>query len=74
MSSFDRDEAWLSEHSTVLVTPKLRIGWDLAFAEMAAQHEDTLLDDVIRTDWDQWEWSPIIIPSNSQRKLNGNPF
>jgi hypothetical protein len=56
-----RDEAWLSEHSTVLATPKLRIGWDLAFAEMAVRHEDTLLDDVITTDWDQWEWSPIVI-------------
>jgi hypothetical protein len=69
MNSFDRqgckqsyrDEAWLSEHSTVLATPKLRIGWDLAFAEMAVRYEDTLLDNVITTDWDQWEWSPVFV-------------
>jgi hypothetical protein len=69
MSNFDRqwrkqsyrDKAWLSEHSTVLATQKLRIGWDLAFAEMAVRHEDTLLDDVITTDWEQWEWLPVFM-------------
>jgi hypothetical protein len=60
MSSFDRperkqsyrDKHCLSEHPTILTTPKLRICWDLAFAEMAAKHEDTLLDDVSTTDWE----------------------
>jgi hypothetical protein len=58
-----RDEACLSEHTIVCTTSKLRIGWDLAFAEVAARHEDTLLDDVGTTDWDrcEWEWSPIFV-------------
>jgi hypothetical protein len=56
MSSFDRDKAWLDDHPTVFTAPKIRIKWDLAFAEMAAQHEDALLDDFITTNWDQDEW------------------
>jgi len=35
-----------------------RRGWEEAFAEMASQQDDTLLDDVNTTTWDQieWEW------------------
>ena len=35
-----------------------RAGWDEAFAEMAENQDDVLLDDVNTTDWDQaeWEW------------------
>ena len=35
-----------------------RAGWDEAFAVMAAQHDDVLLDDVTTTEWDrvEWEW------------------
>jgi antitoxin MazE len=71
MSSFDRqshkrsdlDEVSLSEHPTIVTVSKLRVRSDLAFAEMAARHEDTLLDDVSLTDWDQceWQWSSIFI-------------
>ncbi|MCC3407910.1 MAG: AbrB/MazE/SpoVT family DNA-binding domain-containing protein [Microcoleus sp. PH2017_10_PVI_O_A] len=37
---------------------KPRAGWDEAFAKMAEQHDDVLLDDVTTTEWDQrdWEW------------------
>jgi antitoxin MazE len=37
---------------------KLRLGWDEAFAKMAEQHDDVLLDNVNTTQWDnyQWEW------------------
>ena len=42
----------------IRTAPRLRMGWDQAFAEMAQQHDDALLDDVKTTDWDQveWEW------------------
>ncbi|MUL35654.1 AbrB/MazE/SpoVT family DNA-binding domain-containing protein [Gloeocapsopsis dulcis] len=35
-----------------------RLGWDEAFAAMAEQKGDRLLDDVSTTEWDQaeWEW------------------
>jgi len=35
-----------------------RTGWDEAFAKMAQQHDDVLLDDFITTEWDEveWEW------------------
>ena len=35
-----------------------RAGWDEAFAAMAANQDDVLLDEVNATDWDQseWEW------------------
>lgn len=38
--------------------PKIRVGWDEAFAAMAAQQDDILLDDVSTTNWDrvEWEW------------------
>ncbi|MFN6559545.1 MAG: AbrB/MazE/SpoVT family DNA-binding domain-containing protein [Nostoc sp. ChiSLP01] len=36
--------------------PKLRVGWDEAFAAMAEQHDDVLLDDVNTTNWEESEW------------------
>jgi antitoxin MazE len=36
--------------------PQLRNGWDTAFASMAAQRDDILLDEANATDWDQTEW------------------
>jgi antitoxin MazE len=37
---------------------QLRTGWDQAFATMAAQQDEALLDEFNPTDWDQseWEW------------------
>ncbi|WGV25542.1 AbrB/MazE/SpoVT family DNA-binding domain-containing protein [Halotia branconii] len=43
-------------HLIVRAAPKLRVGWEEAFAAMAEQHDDVLLDDVSSTDWDQLEW------------------
>ena len=36
----------------------LRSGWDEAFAAMAKQEDDVLLDEVNASDWDcaEWEW------------------
>ncbi len=38
--------------------PCLRTGWDEAFAIMAKEQDDVLLDEVNSTNWDQieWEW------------------
>lgn len=43
---------------TIRAVPQLRNDWDTAFAAMATQHDDILLDGVTTTDWDQveWEW------------------
>jgi antitoxin MazE len=43
---------------TIRTAPQLRKGWDAAFAEMAIQNDDVLLDEVITTDWEdnEWEW------------------
>ncbi|MEG4865222.1 MULTISPECIES: AbrB/MazE/SpoVT family DNA-binding domain-containing protein [unclassified Microcoleus] len=35
---------------------KPRAGWDEAFAKMAEQHDDVLLDDVTATEWEELEW------------------
>jgi antitoxin MazE len=35
---------------------KPRVGWDEAFAKMAEQHDDVLLDDVTTTEWEDLEW------------------
>jgi len=35
---------------------KPRAGWDEAFAKMAEQHDDLLLDDVTTTEWEELEW------------------
>jgi antitoxin MazE len=37
-------------------TPKPRAGWEEAFAKMAEQHDDVLLDDVTTTEWEELEW------------------
>ena len=44
------------DHLTIWTASCLRAGWDEAFAAMAEQHDDALLDDVISTDWDHAEW------------------
>ena len=35
-----------------------RSGWEAAFAAMAEQGDDSLIDDLTATDWDEadWEW------------------
>lgn len=35
---------------------KPRAGWEEAFAKMAEQNDDVLLDDVTATEWDELEW------------------
>ena len=35
---------------------KPRVGWEEAFAKMAQQHDDVLLDDVTTTEWEELEW------------------
>ncbi|WP_416666256.1 AbrB/MazE/SpoVT family DNA-binding domain-containing protein [Egbenema bharatensis] len=46
------------DHLTIRTAPRSRAGWDEAFAAMAKQHDDVLLDEGDTTDWDQveWEW------------------
>jgi antitoxin MazE len=43
---------------TIRTAPRLRTGWDEAFAAMAEENDDVLLDRVNGTDWDrvEWEW------------------
>lgn len=36
--------------------PKPRAGWEEAFAKMAEQNDDVLLDDVTTTEWEELEW------------------
>lgn len=43
-------------HLTIRAAPRLRTGWDEAFAAMAEQHDDILLDEVNNANWDQVEW------------------
>ena len=35
----------------------VRKGWDQAFATMAKEGDDALLDDVVENDWDAQEWA-----------------
>lgn len=35
---------------------KPRVGWEEAFAKMAEQNDDVLLDDVTTTEWEELEW------------------
>lgn len=35
---------------------KPRAGWEEAFAKMAEQHDDVLLDDVTTMEWEELEW------------------
>jgi antitoxin MazE len=45
------------DHLTIRTAPRVRHGWDEAFAAMAAQQDDTLLDrEAGLTDWEQTEW------------------
>ncbi|MBD2233518.1 AbrB/MazE/SpoVT family DNA-binding domain-containing protein [Phormidium tenue] len=46
------------DHLVIRTAPRQRAGWDTAFAAMADSHDDTLLDDLNPTDWDdaEWEW------------------
>ena len=46
------------DHLTILTASRLRTGWEQAFATMVEQQDDTLLDDITTTEWDQvaWEW------------------
>ncbi|MEM6256658.1 MAG: AbrB/MazE/SpoVT family DNA-binding domain-containing protein [Cyanobacteria bacterium P01_D01_bin.156] len=41
---------------TIRTASSCRSGWDKAFAAMAKNQDDVLLDDVNITDWDQSEW------------------
>ncbi|HEY9825352.1 MAG TPA: AbrB/MazE/SpoVT family DNA-binding domain-containing protein [Stenomitos sp.] len=46
------------DHLTIRTAPRLRNGWNEAFAAMSQEHDDALLDEVNTTDWDldEWEW------------------
>jgi antitoxin MazE len=44
------------DYLIIRAAPKLRVGWDEAFAAMAERHDDILLDDVNTTEWDHFEW------------------
>ncbi len=46
------------DHLTIRQVRHPRAGWDQAFAQMAQNHDDVLLDEVSTTEWDQveWEW------------------
>ncbi|USR91617.1 hypothetical protein NEA10_02500 [Phormidium yuhuli AB48] len=46
------------DHLTIRTVRRLRNSWDKAFAEMAKEQDDVLLDKVNSTDWEQreWEW------------------
>ena len=43
---------------TIRTASRSRSGWEEAFAAMASQHDDVLLDEVNNTNWDrvEWEW------------------
>ncbi|MBH8564622.1 AbrB/MazE/SpoVT family DNA-binding domain-containing protein [Nostoc sp. CENA67] len=45
-----------NDHLIISAAPKLRVGWEEAFAAMTERNDDVLLDDVSTTDWDQVEW------------------
>ena len=48
----------VGEVLTIRTASRSRTGWKKAFAAMANQHDDVLLDEVSNTDWDrvEWEW------------------
>ncbi|MEH2193157.1 MAG: AbrB/MazE/SpoVT family DNA-binding domain-containing protein [Nostoc sp.] len=45
-------------HLIVRAASQSRQGWEEAFATMAKQHDDALLDDAVTTEWEhlEWEW------------------
>ena len=48
----------MGEVLIIRTASRSRSGWEEAFAAMASQHDDVLLDEVSTTDWDlvEWEW------------------
>lgn len=46
------------DHLIIRKAPQLRAGWAEAFAVMAEQRDDALLDEGSVTEWDdaEWEW------------------
>ncbi len=46
------------DHLTIHNARRLRTGWEQAFAAMAKEQDDVLLDPINSTDWEQseWEW------------------
>jgi antitoxin MazE len=40
----------------ITAAPRSRVGWADAFAEMAINQNDLLLDNVTATSWDETEW------------------
>ena len=45
-----------SGHLIIRTAPHSRVGWDEAFAQMAEQEDDALLDEISADDWDETEW------------------
>ncbi|MEH2045863.1 AbrB/MazE/SpoVT family DNA-binding domain-containing protein [Nostoc sp.] len=45
-------------HLIVRAASLSRQGWEEAFATMAKQYDDALLDDAVTTEWEhlEWEW------------------
>lgn len=45
-------------HLIIRAASKSRQGWKEAFATMAKQRDDALLDDTLTTEWEhlEWEW------------------
>lgn len=44
------------DYLTIRTASRSRTEWDKAFATMAEQGDDVLLDEVNTTDWDRVEW------------------
>ena len=46
------------DHLTIRMVSHPRAGWAEAFARMAENGDDVLLDDYVSTEWDEneWEW------------------
>jgi antitoxin MazE len=46
------------DHLIIRAVSHPRLGWEAAFAEMAARQDDALLDEATATEWDaaEWEW------------------
>jgi len=46
------------DHLTIRMVSHPRAGWAEAFARMAGNGDDVLLDEYVSTEWDEneWEW------------------
>jgi antitoxin MazE len=46
------------DHLIIRAVSHSRLGWEAAFAAMAAQQDDALLDEATATEWGEvdWEW------------------